>query len=60
MGKQKKGFNWRARQQGGTLETEPVARLRKKVKVAGLDQEAAAYQALVTRSATHSPSPRRS
>ena len=44
MGKQKKGFNWRARQQGGTLETEPVARLREKVKVAGVDQEAAAYQ----------------
>ena len=28
MGKQKKGFNWRVRQQGGTLETEPVARRR--------------------------------
>ena len=27
MGKQKKGFNWKARQQGGTLETDVVARL---------------------------------
>ena len=26
MGKQKKGFNWKARQQGGTLETDVVAR----------------------------------
>lgn len=43
MGKQKKGFNWKARQQGGTLETDVVARLKGKVAVAGVDQESTAY-----------------
>jgi len=43
MGKQKKGFNWKARQQGGTLDTDAVARLKGKVSLAGVDQESLAY-----------------
>ena len=31
MGKQKKGFNWKARQQGGTLDTDVVARYYKQI-----------------------------
>ena len=36
MGKQKKGFNWKARQQGGTLETDVVARWVEMMSLIGL------------------------
>ena len=39
MGKQKKGFNWKARQQGGTLDTDAVARYYKQLLLKLLEVE---------------------
>ena len=39
MGKQKKGFNWKARQQGGTLDTDAVARNYKQLSLKLLEVE---------------------
>ena len=43
MVKQKKGFNWRARVQGGTLDLGAVDSLRSQVSCAGVDQQSAGY-----------------
>merc|ERR1719342_2039009 len=43
MGKQKKGFNWKAREQGGVIDTSEVIRLKEKVNLTGVNQDSAGY-----------------